>query len=64
MAINKALNIGVKKAYKQGDWIGFDAVEVYPKDTAKPLSERIDKLLSLDGVKINESIDKWHNIMR
>jgi len=57
MAINKALNIGVKKAYKQGDWIGFDAVEVYPKTTDKPLIERIDKLLSLEGVKINESID-------
>ena len=57
MGINKALNIGVKRAHKQGDWVGFDAVQVYPKDTAKPLSERIDKLLSLDGVKINESID-------
>jgi hypothetical protein len=57
MAINKALNIGVKRAHKQGDWLGFDAVEVYPKTTDKPLSEKIDKLLLLEGAKINESID-------
>jgi hypothetical protein len=57
MAINKALNIGVKRAHKQGDWLGFDAVEVYPKTTDKALSERIDKLLLLEGAKINESIN-------
>jgi hypothetical protein len=57
MAINKALNIGVKRAHKQGDWLGFDAVQVYPKDTPKVLSEKIDKLLSSEGAKINESID-------
>lgn len=57
MAINKSLNIGVKRAHKQGDWVGFDAVEVYPKTTDFALKERIDKLLLLEGAKINESID-------
>jgi hypothetical protein len=57
MGINKALNIGVKRAHKQGDWVGFDAVQVYPKDTEKGFSERIDKLLSTEGAKINASID-------
>lgn len=57
MGINKALNIGVKRAHKQGDWVGFDAVQVYPKTTNKEISEKIDKLLSLEGAKINESID-------
>lgn len=57
MAINKSLNLGLKRAHKQGDWLGFDAVEVYPKNTDKGLIERIDKLLLLEGAKINESID-------
>ena len=57
MGINKALNIGVKRAHKQGDWVGFDAVQVYPKTTSKEISEKVDKLLSLEGAKINESID-------
>jgi len=57
MAINKSLNLGLKRAHKQGDWVGFDAVEVYPKNTDKGLIERIDKLLLLEGAKINESID-------
>jgi hypothetical protein len=69
MAINKALNIGVKKAYKQGDWLGFTAVEVIPKtlkdrvnntDWGKIHQAKIDKindLLKTEGYKINENID-------
>jgi hypothetical protein len=69
MSINKSLNIGVKRAHKQGDWLGFDAVEVIPKslkdsvnngDYGKIAQAKIDKindLLRTEGSKINESID-------
>tara|TARA_R110000868_G_scaffold4085_5_gene24877 strand:- start:3033 stop:3809 length:777 start_codon:yes stop_codon:yes gene_type:complete len=70
MAINKSLNIGVKRAHKQGDWVGFDAVEVIQKGTikqsledsdagriAKAIIETTNNLLTKDGAKINESID-------
>jgi hypothetical protein len=68
MAINKSLNIGVTRAYKQGDWVGFTAVEVITKELrnnadisgwgkAGKIIEEINKLLRTEGYKINESID-------
>lgn len=68
MAINKSLNIGVTRAYKQGDWLGFTAVEVITKELrnnadisgwgkAGKIIEEINKLLRTEGYKINESID-------
>ena len=69
MAINKSLSIGVKRAHKQGDWVGFDAVQVIPKELqdkvnntdlgkiAKAKIDKINDLLKTEGYKINESID-------
>jgi len=69
MAINKNLNIGVKRMHKQNDWLGFDAVEVIPKslkdsvnngDYGKIAQAKIDtinNLLKTDGSKIDETID-------
>lgn len=65
MAINKSLNIGVKRAHKQGDWLGFDAVEVIPKELKDVANSTTNKVLF--GVPVNQiaksKIDKIEKLL-
>ena len=56
MSINKRLNIGVKKAHKQGDWVGFDALQIDSNYGSEEIRNKIKELQKLDGFKINQSI--------
>ena len=60
MAINKSLNIGLKKAHKKGDWVGFDALKVGSVSDyggSEEIRNKIIELMKIDGFKINQSIN-------
>jgi len=68
------INLGVKRAHKQGDWLGFDAVQVVPNDFTVSQADvyynvdpknlknniisRVEGLMGIEGYKINEFIDE------
>jgi len=69
MAINKSLNIGLKRAHKQEDWIGFDAVQVVPTPLVltekcyvdaydvERIPKKAKELSAIKGFVIDEFID-------
>jgi len=68
MAINKSLQIGVKRAHKQGDWLGVDGTYTFTTsnlqefgDSAKlfekEIMAKVKTLNTTEGFKINETLD-------